>query len=194
MSTQARALAPTLFFEFSHQLKSFSFSGPLSIFVLSLCLRADSCSLASLLSLVIGDYAWNRTSEPLPDNVRRTVTWADVDAQLDSLLSDSSDSSASGGGGGSGSNGHKDREQGAPAAAPAAAASEVAAPAVTALPDGEKDATTATTAAAAAVAAAATGSRDNGDVRPARDRKVSQPAAPPSTSPPLGEDVVACSA
>lgn len=41
-----------------------------------------------------GDYAWNRTSEPLPENVRRTTSWAEVDAELDSILKNGTSSSS----------------------------------------------------------------------------------------------------
>ena len=45
-----------------------------------------------------GDYAWNRTDQPLPDNVKRTVCWAEVDAELEALLQSSGGGGSSGGG------------------------------------------------------------------------------------------------
>eukprot|EP00904_Undaria_pinnatifida_P004851 jgi/Undpi1/1496/HiC_scaffold_11.g04886.m1 len=35
-----------------------------------------------------GDYAWNRTSKPLSDNICRTVDWAELDAALDLVASE----------------------------------------------------------------------------------------------------------
>lgn len=53
---------------------------------------------------VTGDYAWNRTSEPLPENVRRTVSWVEVDYELQAILD--ADNNSNGGGGSTGVNGH----------------------------------------------------------------------------------------
>ncbi|CAN0560708.1 unnamed protein product, partial [Ectocarpus sp. 12 AP-2014] len=35
---------------------------------------------------LVGDYAWNRTDGPLPANVLRVPTWAEVDAELQSIV------------------------------------------------------------------------------------------------------------
>ena len=40
-----------------------------------------------------GDYAWNRTSEALPKNIYRTVTWSDVDVHLRSVANGHGDAS-----------------------------------------------------------------------------------------------------
>ncbi|CAM9519065.1 unnamed protein product [Scytosiphon promiscuus] len=64
---------------------------------------ATECAAAGIRTCLFGDYAWNRTSDPLPENVRRTVSWAEVDVELQSILDAGKDgSSTSSNGGGSG--------------------------------------------------------------------------------------------
>ncbi|CBJ32884.1 conserved unknown protein [Ectocarpus siliculosus] len=62
---------------------------------------ATECASAGIRTLLFGDYAWNRTDGPLPANVLRVPTWAEVDAELQSIV----DARSGDGSGGSGSGG-----------------------------------------------------------------------------------------
>eukprot|EP00903_Cladosiphon_okamuranus_P006052 g5967.t1 len=105
---------------------------------------ASECAAEGIQAYLFGDYAWNRSSEPLPKNVTRTVTWDDVDAALEALL----ESSSSGSGGAVKS--ADEKHDGQPVAGVSASA------AVTAVEVGA--------AAAATTATATVAATENGDV------------------------------
>ncbi|CAM9291453.1 unnamed protein product [Choristocarpus tenellus] len=56
---------------------------------------ARQCSAAGIRSCLFGDYAWNRTDQPLPDNIERVLDWFEVEKFLKSIMEDAEDNSIS---------------------------------------------------------------------------------------------------